>query len=103
LSAQAGPNPWSPTFGAGFRPNDYAKFIISVMNNERVAPEIATQRLTIHRNQMTPDKQTELCQQAPDPVHCNIEIGFGLSYKINDDIYLRHTGSDRDIKTLASA
>jgi hypothetical protein len=74
------------------------------MNSEHVTPEIAKQRLTIHRNQVTAEEQTAICKQSSDPTHCSIEVGFGLSWqiaKINNTLYLNDTGSDPDVKTLA--
>ncbi len=83
---------------------DYAKFIISVMNNEHVTPEIARRRLTIVRNNVTPEMQTTVCKDAPDSEHCSASAGFGLSWQIiniNHEIILDHSGSDPDVKTLA--
>ena len=83
---------------------DYAKFIISVMNNERVSPESARQRLTMVRNGVTSETEKKVCKDAPDPSHCTASAGFGLSWqivKINDETILDHSGSDADVKTHA--
>jgi CubicO group peptidase (beta-lactamase class C family) len=83
---------------------DYAKFIISVMGNEHVAPEIARQRLSIVRNNVTAETQAAVCRNTPDSEHCSASAGFGLSWQvlcINDEIILDHSGSDPDVKTLA--
>jgi CubicO group peptidase (beta-lactamase class C family) len=83
---------------------DYAKFIISVMDNEHVTPEIARQRLSIVRNNVTPEMQAKVCSNTPDSEHCSASAGFGLSWQvlhINDEMILDHGGSDADVKTLA--
>lgn len=83
---------------------DYSKFMISVMNNERVSPVIAKDRLTVRMEQMTPDMQTTFCDDTPDPAHCTLSVGFGLSWqvvRINDEVYLEHTGHDSDVRTYA--
>jgi CubicO group peptidase (beta-lactamase class C family) len=83
---------------------DYAKLMISVMNNEHVSPEIAHRRLTMVRNNVTPETQAAVCKDTPNPSHCSASAGFGLSWqivKINDEIILDHSGSDPDVKTLA--
>jgi CubicO group peptidase (beta-lactamase class C family) len=83
---------------------DYARFIISVMGNEHVTPEIARQRLTIVRNNVTPEMQARVCRNTPDSEHCSASAGFGLGWQIlhiNDEIILDHSGSDPDVNTLA--
>lgn len=83
---------------------DYAKFMISVMDNEHVTPEIARQRLTMMRNTVTPEMQAQVCKDAPDAEHCSASSGFSLGWQIiqiNDEIVLDHSGSDQDVKTLA--
>jgi len=83
---------------------DYAKFIISVMNNEHVTPEIATQRLTMARNNVTPEMQAKVCNDTPDSKHCSALAGFSLGWQIvhiNDEVILDHSGSDADVKTQA--
>jgi CubicO group peptidase (beta-lactamase class C family) len=83
---------------------DYARFLISVMNNEGVTKEIAAERLNITRNQITPEMESMLCESARDPEHCKVSMGFGLSWRIvriNNEIIVDHTGGDSDIKTIA--
>jgi CubicO group peptidase (beta-lactamase class C family) len=83
---------------------DYAKFIISVMNNEHVSPAIARQRLIMARNDATPEKAAAVCKDTPDPTHCSASAGFGFSWqivKINDETILDHSGADPDVKTRA--
>jgi|KBSMisStandDraft_5_1062788.scaffolds.fasta_scaffold04498_7 CubicO group peptidase (beta-lactamase class C family) len=84
--------------------NDYAKFIISVMRNEHVSPEIARQRLTMLRNNATPEMVASVCKDTPDAERCSAAAGFGLSWQVlqlNDEMILDHSGSDPDVKTLA--
>ncbi len=84
--------------------SDYARFMISVMNNEHVTGEIARQRVTILQNQITPDEQTVFCEDSPDPSHCTVSTGFGLSWhvvRIGNEVILDHTGKDPDVVTLA--
>jgi len=84
--------------------SDYARFMISVMNNENVTREIARQRVTVLENQITPDQQTVFCEDSPDPSHCTVSAGFGLSWhvvRIGGDVILDHTGKDADVVTLA--
>lgn len=83
---------------------DYAKFVISVMNNEHVTPEIARQRLSMVRNNVTPKMLAQVCKNTPDSEHCSGSAGFGLSWQIvhiNDEVILDHSGADPDVKTLA--
>jgi hypothetical protein len=78
--------------------------MIGVMNNENVTREIARQRVTVLENQITPDQQTVFCEDSPDPSHCTVSAGFGLSWRvvrIGNDVILDHTGKDADVVTLA--
>ena len=83
---------------------DYAKFVISVMDNERLSQAIAAERLQISRNQVTPELESVYCELARDPDHCTVSIGFGLGWrivKINGTTIVDHTGADSDVKTFA--
>ena len=83
---------------------DYARFIVSIMHNEGVTPAIAEQRLTITRNQITPETSSVFCELASDPKHCTVAAGFGLGWhivKIDGTTILDHTGADSDVKTFA--
>jgi CubicO group peptidase (beta-lactamase class C family) len=83
---------------------DYARFIISVMHNEKVNHEIAAQRLTITRNLTTPEMESVLCEEAKEPTRCKVATGFGLGWRIartNDETIVDHSGADGDVKTLA--
>ena len=55
---------------------DYAKFVISVMHNEGVSKEIASERATITRNEVTPEEQTVLCESASIPESCTVVAGI---------------------------
>ena len=77
---------------------DYAKFIISVMGNEQVTPEIARERLSMARNNVTLEMQAEVCRNTPDSEHCSALAGFGLGWqilRINGEVILDHSGSDQ--------
>jgi CubicO group peptidase (beta-lactamase class C family) len=83
---------------------DYARFMISVMNNEGVTRDIAAERLTITRNLTTPEMASVLCESAKDPTHCSVATGFGLGWhivRISEETVVDHTGGDADVKTLA--
>jgi hypothetical protein len=74
------------------------------MDNQGVTPEIANERLSIVRNNVTPEMQAEVCRNTPDSEHCSASAGFGLGWQIlhiNDETILDHSGSDPDVKTLA--
>lgn len=83
--------------------NDYASFVLSVMRNDGVTPEIARQRLAITRNQISPEVSESLCESAPHPETCHVQAGFGLGWhivQINDEVIVDHTGGDADVKTM---
>lgn len=84
--------------------DDYARFVISVMHNDGVSQEIATERLRISRNITTPEIESVLCESMKDPRHCTVSIGFGLGWRIvriNGETIVDHTGADGDVKTFA--
>jgi CubicO group peptidase (beta-lactamase class C family) len=84
--------------------SDYAKFVVSVMRNEQVSPEIAAQPLAITRNPTSRENEVVLCEAAADPEHCKVSTGFGLSWhivKINGEVIVDHIGGDSDVKTFA--
>jgi CubicO group peptidase (beta-lactamase class C family) len=83
---------------------DYAKFIVSVMHNEGVSREIAAERLTITRDQITPESEAVLCAESKDPGHCKVAVGPGLGWRIvtiNGETIVDHSGNDGDVKTFA--
>jgi CubicO group peptidase (beta-lactamase class C family) len=83
---------------------DYAKFLVSVMHDDGVTPEIAAERLNITRNQTTAEMESVLCELSADPDHCTVKTGFALGWriaKINGETIVDHTGADSDVKTFA--
>ena len=83
---------------------DYARFMISVMNNKVVTRDIAAEWLTITRNLTTPEMAFVLCENAKDPAHCSVATGFGLGWhivRISEETIGDHTGGDADLRTLA--
>jgi CubicO group peptidase (beta-lactamase class C family) len=83
---------------------DYAKFVVSVMHNERVSKEIAAERFKITRNQITPESEAVLCEESKDPAHCKVAAGPGLGWRIvtiNGETIVDHSGNDGDVKTFA--
>ena len=87
---------------------DYAKFVISVMHNEAVTAQIAAERSTVTRNEVSPDRETVNCEAATSAAAqkssrpCSFAAGFGLGWhivKINGETIFDHSGSDSDVKT----
>ena len=57
---------------------DYSKFLVSIMHNENLTKEMATKRLTITRNLVTPDQQPKVCGQAKlGLASCKVIAGMG--------------------------
>lgn len=61
---------------------DYTNFVVSVMHNHGVTPELAAERLKITRNLTTEEEGSVLCEAATDPQGCRVETGFGLGWHI---------------------
>jgi CubicO group peptidase (beta-lactamase class C family) len=83
---------------------DYARFVVSVMHNDGMRPDLASERVQISRNLTTPEMESVLCELAKDPGHCTVSIGFGLGWRIvriNGETIVDHTGADSDVKTFA--
>lgn len=83
---------------------DYARFLISVMHNEGVLPQLAAERRKITRNAITREQESVLCESSAAPRNCRVEAGFGLGWRIarvQGETILDHTGGDSDVKTLA--
>lgn len=84
---------------------DYVKFLVSSMRNEGVTREIAAQRVTSTRNQITPAEQATLCARAgAEPTTCRLTSGMGLGWQVvkhNDETIVNHDGSDWGVHTLA--
>jgi len=79
-------------------PGDYAKFIASVMQRERVGNALASERLKIQT-----DRKAELCAP-PRQAHCPDAAGFGLGwevYRFGDAHVHMHTGKDEGLFTFA--
>ncbi len=83
---------------------DYARFVVSVMHDQGVTPEIAAQRRTIHRDLVTAEQRAEVCSALPSGQPCGISVGMALGWQVmhlNDAIILEHTGSDTGFHSLA--
>jgi len=83
---------------------DYTRFVLSVMRNEHLLPQIADDRRRITRNNITPESESVLCELSTAPRKCSVEAGFGLGWhitKVAGETILDHTGGDSDVKTLA--
>lgn len=82
---------------------DYAKFVISVMNDEGLTKQIAAERLTMTRNLVKPDEEKQACaQQKPGSGKCSATAGMGLGWEVfkhNDEAVIDHDGSDWGAKS----
>jgi CubicO group peptidase (beta-lactamase class C family) len=82
---------------------DYAKFVVSVMHDEGLTSEIATERATLTRNRMKPEDLKNLCSTAGKPGHCQVTAGMGLGWEVetvNGENILDHNGSDWGVRTF---
>src|SRR6202050_774333 len=82
---------------------DYAKFVVSVMHDEGLTSEIATERATLTRDRMKPEDLKNLCSTAREPGHCLVTTGMGLGWEVetvNGEKILDHDGSDWGVKTF---
>ena len=89
-------------FGAGglrITTKDYAKFLLSIMNDKKVTDALRQEQFTIALNQY------EHCtKSATTPTACPQNIGFGLGwyiYEFEDEKVIGHTGANMAEKTLA--
>lgn len=83
--------------------SDYAKFVVSVMRNERIAKTLVDQRLTLTRNAVKPEEVTEVCTAAK-LTGCTVSAGMGLGWEVlnfNGTTLIRHGGSDRGVRAIA--
>jgi CubicO group peptidase (beta-lactamase class C family) len=84
---------------------DYARFLVSVMQNERVSARLAAERVTMTRNVATPDQVQKVCAVRPSPAdRCHVTAGMGLGWEIvqiDGDLIVRHSGSDAGERTMA--
>lgn len=83
---------------------DYARFLISVMNDDMLTPQIAMQRQMIARDELTVDQEQALCKlENLNPNACMVASGMGLGWAIfkGSETVLWHDGSDWGVRTLA--
>ena len=84
---------------------DYAKFLVSVMNNEKITTQIAAERLTSTRNLPTPEQEKQACAyEEAGASKCHVASGMGLGWEVvkhNDVTIIDHDGSDWGVRTLA--
>ena len=83
---------------------DYAKFVVSVMHNNGLTPEIAAQRATMTRDLVKPADLQKICDEAGETSHCTASAGMGLGWQVEtlDGVKIfDHTGSDWGVATLA--
>jgi len=76
---------------------DYARFVISVMNNEALTPDIAAQRLVITRDWVPDDGRKQVCAYEPSGTTCHLSAGMGLGWQIivhNGVTIVDHSGAD---------
>jgi CubicO group peptidase (beta-lactamase class C family) len=82
---------------------DYAKFVVSVMRDEKVTKPIVRQRLISTRNLPKPEQVAELCAKA-NLTACTASAGNGLGWEIvnlNGETIIRHGGADPGVRTVA--
>jgi CubicO group peptidase (beta-lactamase class C family) len=75
---------------------DYARFVISVMNNEALTPDIAAQRLVITRDWVPDDGRKQVCAYEPSGTACHLSAGMGLGWQIivhNGVTIVDHSGA----------
>ena len=83
--------------------SDYAKFVVSVMRDERLTKEIAAERATLTRDRMKPEDLRNVCSTSGEPGHCLVTAGMGLGWEVetvNGEKILDHDGSDWGVKTF---
>lgn len=82
---------------------DYAKFVVSVMNDEGLTKAIAAERATMTRDTVKPDDLKKACREAGEVSNCSLTAGMGLGWEVetvNGVKILDHDGSDWGVKTL---
>jgi CubicO group peptidase (beta-lactamase class C family) len=82
---------------------DYAKLLLSVMNNEKLTTQIAAERLTSTRNRSTPEQEKQVCAYEEAGAKCHVTAGMGLGWEVvkhNDVTIIDHDGSDWGVRTL---
>ncbi|MGB5818802.1 MAG: serine hydrolase domain-containing protein [Saonia sp.] len=79
--------------------DDYAKFMISVMNNEGVSSKLRREQFEISQNQID-----DCLESATLPNACPSRLGFGLAwyvYEFEDGRIVSHSGANSGERTLA--
>lgn len=87
---------WSAADNVHTTPAQYARFMVAVMNDDGVSPEIAAERYTVIDNLVG-----EGCPVAPE--NCPQSVGMGLGWQVfeyQNDTVIMHGGSDAGEKTL---
>ncbi len=77
---------------------DYAKFILSVMNDTKVSDQLREEQFTVSLNQYEHCKKSATVSEA-----CPRNIGFGLGwyvYSFEDEKVIGHTGANRAERAL---
>jgi CubicO group peptidase (beta-lactamase class C family) len=83
---------------------DYARFVISVMNNEALTPDIGAQRLVITRDWVPDGGRKQVCAYEPSGTACHLSAGMGLGWQIivhNGVTIVDHSGADDGVHTQA--
>lgn len=90
--------PWSGADNLYTTVEDYADFMIAVMTNEGMTPELAATRFDIRQDQIA-------LTGCPLPAeYCPSAVGFGLGWEVFEyerETVVHHGGSDWGEKTLA--
>ena len=82
--------------------SDFATFVISVMRNDQLTKEIATQRLAFTRSITSSENKIVLCELSVDPEHCHAPwLWAGLGHPQNQR--LPNTRSHRCRGTSSSS
>ncbi|WP_299223699.1 serine hydrolase domain-containing protein [uncultured Aquimarina sp.] len=96
------PFPVEKAFGAGglrTTTADYARFILSILNDEKVSADLRKEQFKISLNQYQ-----RCIQSATVPEACPKQLGFGLGwylYAFDDENVIGHTGANMGERTLA--
>jgi CubicO group peptidase (beta-lactamase class C family) len=83
---------------------DYAKFVVSVMHNQGLSPDLAAQRSLMTRDRVKPEEREKICAKSTKATACIVTAGMGLGWQVDHfDMVtlLEHSGSDSGVHTLA--
>lgn len=83
---------------------DYAKFVAAIMRDDSLNKQIAGERFRISRNQVTPEKESVLCEVSKEPARCKVAAGPALGWRVvtlDGQTIVDHSGADGDVKTFA--